>query len=633
MSKTRASACVLSALLAAAAVACVVDTDVIATDYGPGEAGHDAAIDAAQDVDADKMVIIEGGLGDVPTKECRPCSADGKQVLSCDGTLKKDCPTGQRCGLPGECMAPCDAARANKSTVGCDYHPVAMAAFQQGFGGCFVAFVANTWEAPVHIQASFGGAPIDLSQYAKVPSGKGQNITYAPYDTAAGLLPDQVAILFLANDPVPHGTWYAAKPCPVPAAIGLDAQVHMSMSVNTGRGTAFHVSTDQPIVAYQMLPYGGGRAQTTGATLLLPTSAWDTNYVAVMGYRSGDSMGLPIPPTLALVARDDTTVTILPKEPIKDGILVTGGPANVPIEFSMKAGETIELIQNEDLTGSPIAADKPIGVFAGHMGLRVPYQAESDDHAEQQIPPVKALGSEYPSVSFRDRIDGVAENRLWRIVGVVDGTLLTFDPPIPTAPPQVSLGEVAEFNTDEPFVVTSQDKDHPFMVFTYMSGWSTIGQGSQTQGYGDPDFVRMVPGAQYLDHYVFFTDPTFPETNLVVVRKKGEAGFADVNLDCAGMLQGWKAIGTSGSYEYTRIDLSRHNFEAQGACDNGRHEMSSKEPFGLWVWGWGSPETQPGQSQPCEVLQPDSTCKVSYGYPAGQNVVPINEVVVLPTPK
>ena len=76
-------------------------------------------------------------------------------------------------------------------------------------------------------------------------------------------------------------------------------------------------------------------------------------------------------------------------------------------------------------------------------------------------------------------------------------------------------------------------------------------------------------------------------------------------------------VGSSGKYEYARIDLVRHKWQPQGNCDNGRHSMSSKEPFGLWVWGWGTPETLPFSTQ-----------NVSYGYPAGEGLNPINEVVV-----
>ncbi len=36
---------------------------------------------------------------------------------------------------------------------------------------------------------------------------------------------------------------------------------------------------------------------------------------------------------------------------------------------------------------------------------------------------------------------------------------------------------------------------------------------------GDPDFVNVVPSEQFLDRYVFFTDYTFPDTSLVVVRR------------------------------------------------------------------------------------------------------------------
>jgi hypothetical protein len=145
-------------------------------------------------------------------------------------------------------------------------------------------------------------------------------------------------------------------------------------------------------------------------------------------------------------------------------------------------------------------------------------------------------------------------------------------------------------------------------------------------GRGDAEFVNIVPPGEYLDKYIFFTDPTYSETNLVLVRVKGPEGFADVTLDCLGVIDGWQQLGAAGKYEYARVDLVRHNFEPQGNCNNGRHEISSKQPFGLTVWGWGSAETG--------VLGIGFyTQYVSYAYPAGAGVAPINNVEVPTVPK
>ncbi|MBK7582288.1 MAG: IgGFc-binding protein [Myxococcales bacterium] len=598
---------------------------------GGGAGGSGAGAGAAGG--AGGLLNLDGGQADSGGTACLPCSDDYTQVLNCDGSVKETCAAGLACGL-GKCMDPCQAAAANKTTVGCDYYAVALDAMGGGFGGCFVAFVANTWSTPVHLQASFGGAPIDLGKHAARPVGTGTNLKYQPYDTAQGLPPGEVAILFLANDPVAHGNWASPAACPVPAAVGLDAHVHWGMNISTGRAKGFHIETDRPVVAYQMLPFNAAYSATTGATLLLPTSAWDTNYVAVNAYAQAFWQGMSIPPSMTLIAKEDgTTVTILPKTTIKAGINVAEIPANTLGKLSLNAGETVEFIQSDELTGSPIQADKPIGLFAGHLGLRLPAETDYSDHSEQQIPPVRALGHEYAVASYRDRVPGISEKRKHRFVGAVDGTELSFDPPIPGAPGKLELGSVAEVESDTPFVVKSQDAAHPFMVFTYMSSSGMLADLGAPAGYGDPDFLRMVAGQQYMKRYVFFTDPTYPETNLVVIRRRGDGGFADVTLDCAGKLDGFQPIGASGQYEFTRVDLSRHNFEAQGNCNNGRREMTSSETFGLYVWGWGTPETRPGNSAPCDNTKPDNTCDVSYAYPAGENLRPINTVVVIPTPK
>ena len=128
--------------------------------------------------------------------------------------------------------------------------------------------------------------------------------------------------------------------------------------------------------------------------------------------------------------------------------------------------------------------------------------------------------------------------------------------------------------------------------------------------------THSIPSAQYLKKYVLFTDPTYSETSLVVVRTPVDGQFADVSIGCAGNLGGWTPIGDN---EYTRLDLVTGNFEDVNGCSNGRHEMTSDNPFGVTVWGWGS-----------NASQQFNTVYVSYAYPAGASAKGINDVEVLP---
>jgi hypothetical protein len=518
-------------------------------------------------------------------------------------------------GLDGP-LASCEEAKAKRSSVGCDYWAVHMDGTFAAANGCFVAFVANAQPVGVRLKASFAGEELDLAEHARIPRGSGKSIRYDAFDPSIGIPPGEVAILFLAGMPEPGkstGTtspnWREPVRCPVAPARSSLTQAH-----GTGRITAFHIETSEPVVAYQMLPYGGGSAAVTGATLLLPTSAYGTNYLAVNAYSAGALEGNGQTSMDIVAAEDDTHVTILPKKAIVAGPAVPAAAAGEAVTYTLRRGEVLQVTQTEELTGSPIESDKPIGLFAGQPCMNVPNGAPYCDHGEQQIPPVSALGHEYVGAVHRQR-SKTPERPPWRIVGAAPGTRLTYDPP-GIGPAKVEQGQVAEFTVPgtTPFVVKSQDKEHPFLLLSYMTGSTTV-----EDGYGDADFVRSVSVFQYMNRYVFFTDPTYPETNLVVVRRRGAEGFADVELDCRGRVDGWSPVGDA--YEITRIDLVRHDFQKQGGCDNGRHEMRSKEPFGLWVWGWGTTETTL------------FTRDVSYGYPAGENVAKLSDVVVPAGPR
>lgn len=541
--------------------------------------------------------VFQGSGGNTPGCE-RTCSTDFHSVVDCHGVLVEECTGADGCDLTtGTCTNACDAAENNKQSVGCEYYATDMHTQQPTY--CFAAFVANTWNAPVHIEVERGGVALPAGNFARIPVGSGPTLTYGNYDATGGLPPGEVAILFLA------GSAGASPNCPAPTAVAGDASLNA-----TGIGDSFRITTDVPVVAYQINPYGGGNVAVTGASLLLPTSAWDTNYIAVNAYQYDIA-----PPSMNIVAAEDNTqVTMVPVAAVAGGGGLPAGAANTPMSFTLNAGQQAQFSQNAELTGSVIQSDKPIGLMAGNPCMRTPFGVAYCDHGEQMIPPVRALGNEYVGVMYRPRSN---EPAIWRIIGAVDDTQLVWDPPV-GGPSVIQQGEIVELNTGTPFVVTSQDEDHPFMLFSYMSG-STWNQLTVNNDSGDVDFVISVPPQQYMSQYVFFADPTYPETNLVVVRAPDDMGmFREVELDCAGTLTGWQPVG---DYEWTRIDLITGTFTPVGNCNTGRHEMTSDGRFGLWVWGWGTAQTSP------------STQNVSYGYPGGMNVQPINEVVIPPIPR
>ena len=232
--------------------------------------------------------------------------------------------------------------------------------------------------------------------------------------------------------------------------------------------------------------------------------------------------------------------------------------------------------------------------------MNIPNAKPACDTLHQQLPPIRLLGDTYVATRYRDR-EGASEPETtpWRILAAADGTKLTFDPPIPDAPTTLDRGKWAELWAPGPFVVKSQDANHPIYVASYMTGGTNISTGD-----GDPEMVNVLPVGQYLSSYVFLTDPTYGNTNLVFVRAPEDGVYADVQLDCVGNVQGWTKIGSSG-YEVAYVDLVRKGLP-QGTCENGVHRAKSSKPFALTVWGWDR--------------------AASYGYPAGMGTKILNDV-------
>lgn len=536
------------------------------------------------------------------------CSRDLKTVLEgCEGEeeVVERCGADQGCGN-GKCVDACTAAILTKGSAGCDFWTVPPLTPHERRGGCFAAMVANTWDRAVTVTAEHGGSALDISSAIYTVERDGQDPVYTPLEGA--LPPDEVAIIFLAHDDSNHEEGAARCPPTVTPALLADPAIHA-----TARSKGFRIKTDAPVSAYSIYPYGGADSFVPTATLLLPVSSWTKNYIAVSPYDFGSTLRRR---SLQLVAmEDDTEVHILPNVEIVSSGGVEGAAAGYPQTWKLSKGEVLQFLQPKDLTGSPIESSKPVGLFGGSECTELP--TPYCDILQQQIPPFAYWGTEYAVVPFQPRLASfspdVREKVPYTIVGAVDGTKLTYDPSRPrNAPETLEAGEAVSFITDELFVVKSQDDKHPFHVSVYMTG-STYGGGTGKRTLGDPDYVNVPPTDQYLDRYVFFTDFTFAETALTVVRRKTPQGFQPVELECGGEIPNFQPLGSSGEYEFAWVKLTSGFLPQKistGECSYGRQVARSDGPFALTVWG----------------IDYDA----SYGYVGGIGLRPVHEAAPPP---
>jgi hypothetical protein len=570
----------------------------------------DSGTDDAIGFDLDGAPSDSGSLG---------CSADLRSVVDATGKVITTCPADQGCS-GGVCKDACVAAADSRGNVGCDFRVTTAPTYPAVKDPCFAVFLANTWPKPAKIAVTRDAATYDVTVFARIPENGKPASAWKPVPSD-GIPVDEVAVLFMSGDPdaIFTETGVSMK-CPVATATGAS-----SVLPGSGRGAAFHITSSVPISGYDILPYGGAESHFPSAELLYPTSAWGKNYLVTTA--PPGTYSAPGPEWVHILAsEDDTTVKVLPTVdlPAGTGGVFAAAPKGKTATFALAAGQYLQWqlpTGTSDPSGTVVLADKPVAVFAGNRFFRLqPTPAPGGESTHQQIPHIGALSSDYVASPYATRRKDLAEESIhYRLVGAFDGTTLTFDPAITGAPPGLAQGEIADFVATGPFRVSSQDASHPFLAAQIMDTANVAGgsrPGATAPGYGtwlgDEEFVVMLPPAQFLSRYVFFTDPAYPTTNLVLTRVKSAKGFADVKIDCLGVVSGWKAVGASGMFEVTNVDLVRAGVGV-GTCLNGRHTADSVAPFGVVVWGLDAYS--------------------SYAYPAGGNAATLSTVTVSPVPK
>src|SRR5687767_8983923 len=135
-----------------------------------GAAGTSAVAGTTGQFDAG-VALVDGAVSTCETR----CAEDLRRVLDCNDKVVLTCPPGQGCA-GNQCIDACEAAKANGSTIGCEFYSIAPADIRQR-PACFAALVANTWPEPVKIQVDYAGAALDVKALARIPVGSG-TLTY-----------------------------------------------------------------------------------------------------------------------------------------------------------------------------------------------------------------------------------------------------------------------------------------------------------------------------------------------------------------------------------------------------------------------------------------------------------------------
>lgn len=506
-----------------------------------GNAPPDTGFDATVDASADARV-----------GECTPgttlCRDD--QVATCGPdariTSRTPCPDGQACAN-GRCVDACDLEALGTTYRGCTFRATAPAAILSGHGGPRLPALGFGFHNP-------GSDAADI----RITGG----MLAAPVTTT--LAPD--ASTFLT----------------VPLIAGVfDRPAYGVSSTVLARDTAsYHIRATRPVATYQFSPEYGlslGDARflmKSDATVLFPTHAWGTEYVAATMAPScrtspcgpegmtflqvttdTDGTMVEVTPTVAIEASvedvvSSTTVTETP---------VAAIAADATVRFVLDAGDVLQLASFDDLAGTTIGASAPVQVISGNVGIWLGGSPLGDGHLHEAILPARSWGSRYlvvpPPHPTRD--EGMAFAA--RFVATAMGAVISFEPASVSPPITIPPNGTADLlGLTGPFRVVG---DHPFLALG-QSRASDVPTGDELdQPIGAASMVAYPPLDQWRASYGFTVPADFTHAHVGVIFPVG----ATVEVD-GEPVTGGTEVGTSGFvYRALRLDGASSTHRATGS--------------------------------------------------------------------
>ncbi|MEC8024208.1 MAG: hypothetical protein VX223_09765, partial [Myxococcota bacterium] len=547
--------------------------------------------------------------------QCIGAAPDCANIFDCESPNKLcisgeclSCESDSECGpydacIDGQCASPCHASAAEQDGYSygalCSTWKYIDCETGTSIGCSFVALDLQN--------AQSGGAGAQNAQFAIVVSNVANavaNVTVTLPDSTlqtAAILPKSLKVFEL------------------PAAWSLSGT-----SVST---SAFEITSDVPVAAYQFNPYDND-AFSADASVLLPTTSNGVEYY-IASKPSNDNFGA----YFAVVATSpgETGVTVYSKCSTAGGGGLSPLSPNTTGAFTLTEGQVANVVTlgaDQDLTGTRIVATQPIAVFSGHTATTTANKGYSD-HIEQQMAPTGVWGAKH--LVGRSEPRGT-EPEYVRVIASQDGTSVALTPSV-TSPNTKTLnaGDYWEFTTYTDVLVTTSQPVMVVQLLASSNEISKIGEACTTasecdslylceQGatlspectppsctsdancpaghlcleldplsgekscypIGDPALILVSPVSQWLPYYVFFMPSNYAEDYVTITTELG----TEVVLD--GVL-----IPASS---FTAVPGTGYVVHRQMLTD-GVHEVSGNGPLSSSVYGYDR--------------------DVSYGYPGG----------------
>jgi hypothetical protein len=360
------------------------------------------------------------------------------------------------------------------------------------------------------------------------------------------------------------------------AAMLMDGEV---METN-----GIHVTASAPVSVYGLRYVVQGSAAFTA----YPTPLLGTNYcvMARPSFRPADEYGDVLNSQFAIVATaDGTTVTITPSATAE-----LEGQTNVYYTETLQQGQTYQINSSDptnDVTGTMVTSDKPIGVFAGASSVDVPDgdTAAANPLVQEQLP-VDSWGIQALSMGFAGRTNGDS----YRVLAAYDNTVITITGLVITVVDE-TVNPYIVTSSNETVVVTNQagqfydlivegpvqfQASQPIQVAHFANG-----DDFDDVPDGDPCEILLLTTGHYLETNIVVTLPNddvtgdFPENYLNLIAPQSAITNTVVDGSVVAATN-FTAIGNSG-YCGAQITIT----------NSGAHKITSSQPVGIEVYGWG----------------------------------------------